>query len=253
MFPSIDEKVMYIILTMRNTKVNNISAIEQLCDASKAEVLIVYLTHILEINRQINLTSITNFKEACLLHLEDSLVALPEINEAIDGKYCDIGCGGGFPGVPIGVASGRETWLVDSRAKKIKAVQECIKTSKVDEQTNFHCVADRIEDFSASHKSEFSVVTARALSSLVSLLELASPLLKIGGSFIALKSQIDDVEETEGLNVAPMCGFELDNKRNHVLSDGETKRVIYTFKKVRKAKIKLPRRNGLAQKKPLLA
>ena len=94
-------------------------------------------------------------------------------------------------------------------------------------------------------------MTARALSSLPSLLELASPLLKVGGSFIALKSEIDADEEEWGKELAPNLGLKLSNKRKLKLSDNETQRVIFTFTKADESKLKLPRRIGLAQKQPL--
>ena len=142
--------------------------------------------------------------------------------------------------------------LVDSRAKKVKAVMQAISSTDVGNFAEFEGVAARIEDFGNSHKGEFAVVTARALSALPSLLELASPLLQTGGSFIALKSEIDADEEEWGVKLAPKLGFELCSKRKVTLSDEATRRVIFAFTKVGKAKVKLPRRVGLAQKTPLI-
>ena len=233
------------------TNVNNYDAIKGFCGEERAGALIAYLQEILAINEHINLTSIRDFQQACLLHLEDSLVALPEMMAAVDGKYADIGCGGGFPGVPLGVVSGRNTTLVDSRAKKVKVVMEAIGKAEAGNFAEFEGEASRIEDFGREHKGEFAVVTARALSSLPSLLELASPLLKVGGSFIALKSEIDADEEEWGKELAPNLGLKLSNKRKLKLSDNETQRVIFTFTKADESKLKLPRRIGLAQKQPL--
>ena len=233
--------------------VNNYDAIKGFCGEAKANALLEYLQEILAINEHINLTSIRDFQTGCLLHLEDSLVALPEVMAAMSGKYADVGCGGGFPGVPLGVASGRNTTLVDSRAKKVKVVVQAIEETGVNNFAEFEGVPSRIEDFGSEHKGEFAVVTARALSALPSLLELATPLLKTGGSFVALKSEIDAEEEEWGKALAPKLGLELANKRKLTLTDGETKRVIFTFKKVGKAKVKLPRKVGMAQKNPLSA
>ena len=233
--------------------VNNYAAIKAFCGEEKADALLAYLQEILAINQHINLTAIRDFSEGCLLHLEDSLCALPEVMAAMSGKYADIGCGGGFPGVPLGVASGRNTTLVDSRAKKVKVVMQAISCAKVDAFAEFEGVAARIEEFGREHAGEFAVVTARALSALPSLLELAAPLLQMGGCFVALKSEISADEEVWGEKLASKLGFELANKRKLTLTDGETHRVIYTFTKVGKPKVKLPRRTGLAQKEPLRA
>ena len=235
------------------TNVNNYVAISEVCGEEKAEVLAAYLQEILTINQHINLTSIRDFSEGFLLHLEDSLSALPEIMQAEQGEYADVGCGGGFPGVPLGVASGRKTALVDSRAKKVKAVMQAICSAKANKFAEFEGVATRIEDFGRERKGEFAVVTARALSSLPSLLELAAPLLQMGGSFVALKSEISAEEDEWGEKLAPKLGLALANKRKLTLTDGETRRVIYTFNKVGEPKLKLPRKVGMAQKNPLCA
>lgn len=246
---------------------NNFQTIVDAIGTHKGYCAISYLGKILAINEHINLTSITDYDEASLLHLEDSISALPEMNAAPAGKYCDLGCGGGFPGVILGLASERETHLVDSRAKKIKVIMDILyppkddliietttnDSAEIQSYTTFKGFAERIEDFTAKHRGEYAVVTARALSSLPSLLELATPLLKKGGVFIALKSQIDAEEEEWGMSLLDMLGLSLESKREFTLSNGETKRAIYAFKKTGKCKIKLPRKVSMAQKHPLAA
>ena len=142
-----------------------------------------YLKGILEINKTVNLTRIVDQKEAELLHIEDSISALPEMNEAPEGLYGDLGTGGGFPGVPLGIITGRQTILVDSVKKKLNAI-ECVleDLSIQDIVVN----ASRIEDLANEMPKKFSVLTARALSSLSSLLELACPLLRMNGQLILL-------------------------------------------------------------------
>lgn len=217
----------------------------------KQEILERYLDEILKINEQINLTSITDLDEARLLHLEDSLTALPEIEAAPDGEYCDMGCGGGFPGVPLAVASGRKTTLIDSRNKKIEAVKQAISKAGCDKFADFYCKAARVEDFAKEQARRFSVVSARALSSLPTLLELASPLLKTGGHLVCLKGQVDEEELAWAKSIEKKCGMAFLSEREFLLSDNETHRVIYVFEKVGEPSVKLPRRVGMAQKKPL--
>ena len=88
----------------------------------EAELIDRYLDLILEANKTTNLTRIDSKEKAQLLHVEDSLVALPEINEAPEGLYGDLGTGGGFPGVPVAIMTGREAVLVDSVKKKVALV-----------------------------------------------------------------------------------------------------------------------------------
>ena len=82
------------------------------------ELIDLYLEKILEANEKTDLTRISSLDEARKLHIEDSLAGLEELNKAPEGLYGDLGSGGGFPGVPLALESGRKTVLVDSVQKK---------------------------------------------------------------------------------------------------------------------------------------
>lgn len=208
-----------------------------------------YLDLILEANKTTNLTRITSRDEALVLHIEDSLVGLEEVSEAPEGLYGDLGSGGGFPGVPLALATGRETVLVDSVKKKMAIVQQAVNQLGLGRQIT--TCSDRIEDLALDRPGSFSVLTARALSRLVALLELSSPLLVKGGRLVCYKAQLSDEEMQEALSVEDLLGMRLVSQRETMLSDGETRRTIVVFEKVGKAKLKLPRRIGAAQKTPL--
>ena len=208
-----------------------------------------YLDSILEANKVTNLTRITDGEQARLLHIEDSLVGLPEVNEAPTGLYGDLGSGGGFPGVPLALATGRKTLLVDSVKKKMAIVQSALDDLSLSEQISTS--SERIEDLPLEYKEKFAVLTARALSKLVSLIELASPLLKKGGRLVCYKAQLSSEELEEALAVQDLVGVKMISQREICLSDGETTRTIVVFEKIGKSRIKLPRRIGLAQKQPL--
>ena len=204
---------------------------------------------ILEANKTTNLTRITSRDEALVLHIEDSLVGLEEVSEAPEGLYGDLGSGGGFPGVPLALATGRETVLVDSVKKKMAIVQQAVNQLGLGRQIT--TCSDRIEDLALDRPGSFSVLTARALSRLVALLELSSPLLVKGGRLVCYKAQLSDEEMREARAVEDLLGMRLVSQRETTLSDGETRRTIVVFEKVGKAKLKLPRRIGAAQKTPL--
>ena len=208
-----------------------------------------YLDSILEANKVTNLTRITDGEQARLLHIEDSLVGLPEVNEAPTGLYGDLGSGGGFPGVPLALATGRKTLLVDSVKKKMAIVQSALDDLSLSEQISTS--SERIEDLPLEYKEKFAVLTARALSKLVSLIELASPLLKKGGRLVCYKAQLSSEELEEALAVQDLVGMKMISQREICLSDGETTRTIVVFEKIGKSRIKLQRRIGLAQKQPL--
>lgn len=217
--------------------------------AEQSDLMHRYLDLVLEANKVTNLTRIATPEEAEILHLEDSLVALPEVLESPEGLYGDLGSGGGFPGVPLAIATGRETVLVDSVKKKMALVSDMVASLGLQDQIETY--DGRIEDLALEDPQRFSVLTARALSRLVSLLELASPLLAIGGRLICYKAQLSEEELAEARAVENLLGMKFVSQRSILLSDGETHRTIVTFEKAGRSKIKLPRRVGMAQRNPL--
>lgn len=218
-------------------------------DERQLDLMYQYLDLILEANKTTNLTRITDHDEAKLLHIEDSLVGLPEVDDAPAGMYGDLGSGGGFPGVPLALASGRQTLLIDSVKKKMTLVQQVLDELGLSAQIS--TFDGRIEILGQQQPRSFAVLTARALSRLVALLELSSPLLIKGGRLVCYKAQVAEDELKEARAVESLLGMRLISCRDTILSDDETRRTILVFEKVGKAHLKLPRRVGLAQKSPL--
>lgn len=215
------------------------------------ELLEAHLRGVLEINKTHNLTRITSWEEGMLLHIEDSLVGIPEITEAPEGRYADLGSGGGFPGVEAAIMTGRETLLVDSVQKKMVALAGLMDEMGLSGMVSTY--GGRIEDLSKEHPEEFAVLSARALSTLPSLLELSVPLLQIGGRLVCYKSQLPGNELEEACALEQKLGMKFVSNREVVLSDGETLRRIVVFEKVAQPTVKLPRRVGMAQKRPYTA
>lgn len=215
------------------------------------KLLDLHLELVLKENEISNLTRITDWDQGQLLHIEDSLLGAPELEKAPEGRYGDLGTGGGFPGIPLAIVSGRETVLVDSVAKKTRALNSIIAelglTGKVSTYTG------RSEELAQEQPASFAVLSARALSSLPSLLELTSPLLQEGGQFISYKASVEDDELEQSIRLETKLGMKLISSRQAVLSDGETQRTILVFEKIGTPTVKLPRRPGMAQKRPYRA
>lgn len=218
-------------------------------DSLASQRIQAYLDAVLEANKRINLTRIEDSESAKLLHIEDSLSGLPELAKAPEGDYVDLGSGGGFPGVPLALASGRRTLLVDSVKKKMATVRSILDQLGYSDMIRTY--DGRIEDLAIRSPKKFSAATARALSKLPSLLELASPLLKKEGVLICYKSHVSDEELSSALKIQAYLGMRMISDRKFMLSDGVTARDIIVFEKVKEPGLKLPRRIGLAQKKPL--
>ena len=212
------------------------------------ELLDKHLELVIEENKVTNLTRIVDWESAQVLHVEDSLAGLPEVEEAMEGPYLDMGSGAGFPGIPLAIMTGRETLLADSVSKKTRALDSFAAELGIDDiVSTYH---GRIEDLALQQPNHFSLVTARALSSLASLLELASPLLAKGGRLVCYKTHSASEELEHAREIARKLGMEFVSSRGFTLSDGKTSRAIIVFRKRCNPSMKLPRRVGMAQKKP---
>lgn len=212
-------------------------------------IMLRHLDFVIETNKSINLTAITAPDEALRLHLIDSLTALPEVVAAPPGVLVDIGTGAGFPGLELGLATGRETLLVDSVRKKTDAIQRFLLQESLDSWISVSSL--RAEELARQRRAEFAVVTARALSSLPALVELASPLLVEGGRLIAMKGRLDEQELQRARSVAAQVGMRFEVRRSVLLPQGDEVRELVTFTRHGKPRVKLPRREGLAQHRPL--
>lgn len=223
------------------------SSIEDLCQ--EVPQLVEHLKAVLLQNRTMNLTSIKNIEAGKILHIEDSLAALPELDAAPHGIVADLGSGAGFPGIPLALVSKRQTVLVESNNKKASFLKEFI--SKNDLDSSIAVAAERSEELALVQRNAFAVVTARAVAELPALLELGAPLLRQGGQFLAFKGRIDADELERGNKAAERLGLRYVSLRSYVLSDNMSCRCILVYEKFEEPATTLPRRPGMAVKRPL--
>lgn len=211
--------------------------------------LIEHLQLVIEANKTTNITRITSFEEAMVLHIEDSLAALEEIDAAPDGMLADIGSGAGYPGIPLAIRTGRQTVLVESIKKKAHILRGMVEALQLENTVQVY--SGRAEELAKERPAEFAVVTARAVAKLGVLMELASPLLVQGGRLVCYKAHVDSDELNHALELQERLGLRHATTWEFVLSDESTYRQIIVFEKAEVARIKLPRNVGMAQKKPL--
>lgn len=212
------------------------------------ELIRKHLELVIEANKTINLTRIDSLQDGMMLHVEDSLSGLEELNNAPEGLYGDLGSGAGYPGIPLAIATGRQSVLVDARKKKMQAVEKIIDELGLSGQISAY--AGRAELLARTQSKRYAALTARALSQTAVLLELASPLLQPDGVLICYKSQVSDNELADAKKVQPLVGMKFEKDRSFMLG-GEYQRRIMVFRKIGEPQIRLPRLEGEAQKKPL--
>ncbi|OGO89721.1 MAG: 16S rRNA (guanine(527)-N(7))-methyltransferase RsmG [Clostridiales bacterium GWF2_36_10] len=165
--------------------------------SSQAEKLSIISEKLTEMNGVLNLTALKTDEEIAILHFFDSLTLLK--TGLFTGKsIIDIGCGGGFPSLPLAVCSDKCTVTAnDSTAKKLNFVEETVKTIGI---TNLKTLFGRAEEIARTQKREsFDIAVARGVARLNILCELCLPLVKKGGHFVAMKGSkgAEELEEAE--------------------------------------------------------
>lgn len=206
----------------------------------------IYYEYLIEYNKKINLTAITEHDEVFIKHFYDSLIltkALPYGNI----KLCDIGAGAGFPSIPCAICNDNiDVTIIDALNKRIIFLKELIKKLNI---TNVNPIHGRAEDY--DKKEGFDVVTARAVARLNILSELCLPLVKIGGYFIALKSLDSHEELDEAKNAIKILGGEVSDIMSFNLPQNMGARDLIIIKKVKASPFKYPRHFNLIKTKPL--
>ena len=202
------------------------------CGDEEASLLESYMFYILDKNEKINLTAITDKDEFMSKMLFDSALPLLLTNFN-DKKVLDIGTGAGFPGTVINLLSTADVSLLDSTQKKLKVI-DGFKNSF------FHTINARAEEYALNHRDEYDIVIARAVSDLPVLLEIAIPLVKVGGNFIAMKGPEAYKEIEKSQNALKVLGVSVKKIDENILPTGD-KRVNILFVKDKKTPKRFPR------------
>ena len=202
---------------------------------------------LLQENHHHNLSGIKDWQGMYEQHIIDSKFLSDYIQqtEKSDAVIFDLGSGAGFPGLVVAIENpNKKVIMIDSNKKKTSFIDLVIKELNI---TNATSLNQRIEDLGCPQNID--IVCAKALASLDIILEYASPLLQNNGLLIAMKScDIDDELEDARL-VADALGFEAATTVPYSLF--QRNRQLVVFRKIKKAKIELPRKNGEAKNKPL--
>lgn len=200
---------------------------------------------LLKQNQVMNLTAITEPTAVARLHFLDSLALLRE--EALAGKtLIDIGCGAGFPGVPLAIAEPTlRVTLLDSLQKRVNWLKTILPELGVDAT----CVAARAEEYVAEHREAYDVATSRAVARLNILLELCLPYVKVGGKFLALKGAMAQAEADEAKTAIEALGGRLSEIREYPV--GEAIHRIVVVEKVRPTPKAYPRKFAKIKQQPL--
>lgn len=210
----------------------------------------LYFDLLIETNKVMNLTAITEPEEVAVKHIIDSLLAYDE--KVFPGKLLgDVGTGAGFPGIPLKIYCPElKVVLLDSLAKRLKFLDNVIETLGLKDIT---CVHLRAEDAGQNkdHREKYDLVTARAVARLSVLSEYCLPLVKQGGYFIAMKGSKFVEEIAEGRTAVGILGGEIISAEEVKLPGLDDGRAIIRIRKIKKTPVKYPRKAGVPEKQPL--
>ncbi|TDQ38347.1 16S rRNA (guanine(527)-N(7))-methyltransferase RsmG [Aureibacillus halotolerans] len=210
-----------------------------------------YYAILVEWNEVMNLTSITEEGEVYEKHFYDSLTPTQFIDFSKVTSICDVGSGAGFPGIPLKICFPHlQLTIVDSLQKRIGFLNHLSVQLGLNNVALYH---DRAEFFGRKEgiRESFDVVTSRAVARMSVLSEFCLPLVKKGGTFMALKGSRANDELTEGQAAIHLLGGELEDIHTLELPIEKSVRTIVTVKKKRLTPKKYPRKAGLPNRSPL--
>ncbi|KXU02896.1 rRNA small subunit 7-methylguanosine (m7G) methyltransferase GidB [Streptococcus constellatus] len=210
-----------------------------------------YFELLVEWNKKINLTAITEKKEVYLKHFYDSIAPILQgriKNQNI--KLLDIGAGAGFPSLPMKILyPALDVTVIDSLNKRILFLNHLADELDLEKVHFYH---GRAEDFAQdkNFRAQFDIVTARAVARMQILAELTIPFLKVGGRLLALKATNAPEELTEANNALSLLFSKVKENSSYQLPNGDPRYITIVDKK-KETPNKYPRKAGIPNKRPL--
>lgn len=228
---------------MKQTLLTEAAALGLSLTEEQARQFVAFGEALIEKNKVMNLTAITEPQAVAKLHFADCL-ALLNIVDLRNKSVIDVGCGAGFPGVPLKLGEpGIRLTLLDSLQKRVNWLRETLAALGVEAE----CVAARAEEYAA--REQFDVATSRAVARLNILCELCLPFVKVGGCFLAMKAAAADEELQEAARAITLLGGKLERVAEYEI--GGAPRRVLVIRKVRPTPLAYPRRFSKIKQQPL--
>lgn len=236
----------------------DLSVLEQGCaemgiilnDVQKQQFIDFY-EYLVEKNKVMNLTGITEFDEVLVKHFLDSLACVKAVDMSKVKSVMDIGTGAGFPGVPLKIAFPQvKATLLDSLNKRVKFLEETFQLLKFNEIEAIH---GRAEEFAKNkvYREQYDLCVSRAVSNLATLAEYCLPYVKCGGYFVSYKSGKVQEEAEQAEKAIKILGGKVKDIIYFQLPDSEIERSLVVIEKKIKTPGKYPRKAGTPLREPL--
>ena len=216
--------------------------------AEAAKQLTEFAARLLEKNQVMNLTAITEPADVARLHLLDC-AALLQIVSFKGKSVVDVGTGAGFPGMPLRILEPDfDLTLLDSLGKRIAWLDEVCRDMGLQRVSAVHA---RAEEFAAEHREQFDLATSRAVAQLNILCELALPLVKVGGQFLAMKAADSDAEIDAARGAIGQLGGKIAAIRDYTIPGTDIVHRLVIIEKVKPTPKQFPRAFAKIKKSPL--
>lgn len=210
--------------------------------------LLRYADLLMEKNKVMNLTAITEPADIATLHFLDS-AALLSLAAFQNKSVADVGTGAGFPGMVLRILEPSiHLTLLDSLNKRIDFLKEVCADLEL---RDVACIHTRAEEFAAGHREQFDIVTSRAVASLPLLAELCLPLVKQGGYFLSMKSVDSNEELAAAVHAIEVLGGTVETTKDYSIPGTDVHHRLIFIKKVQKTPKKYPRAFAKIKKNPL--
>jgi len=238
-----DKNIEYIV---NQFKISNCLITE-----SQAEKLYKYYKMLVEKNKVMNLTAITEFEDVIMKHFIDSAIMVTKLDIPDGSSILDLGTGAGFPGLPLKIVrDDLKVVLVDSLNKRINFLNEVIDELGI---SNIETVHSRAEDLArnSQYREQFDFCTSRAVANLSTLSEYCIPFVKIGGCFISYKSGQVEEELNAAKKAIKEFGAQTTNVVSYMLPNTDIERTLICINKIKSTSKKYPRKAGIPSKEPI--
>ena len=230
---------------MEKTLREGLTALGLSLPEERQEKLCAFARAMVKQNEVMNLTAITEDTQVAKLHLLDSLTVLC-CTDLKNKTLIDVGCGAGFPGVPLAIACPEaKVTLLDSLGKRVKWLEETLPQLGIEAE----CVTARAEEAVAQRRETYDFATSRAVARLNILLELTAPYVKVGGAVLAMKGTAAKQELAESGDAIRKLGLQLEAVREFPIDD--TAHAVIVLRKIAPTPKQYPRRYAKIKQSPL--
>ena len=232
---------------MKQALASGLPQLERKLTDAQLDTFCAFGSALVEKNQVMNLTAITEPEQVARLHFLDCIALLGAAN-FYEKSVIDVGCGAGFPGVPLKIAEPSiQLTLLDSLKKRMDWLESTLPELGIEAQ----CVAARAEEYALAHREQYDIAVSRAVARLTMLAELCLPLVRVGGHFVAMKSADSDEELSQAVRAIATLGGKVTRIWDYPVPGTDAVHRAVVITKVKATPKPYPRRFAKIKQQPL--